>query len=61
MWAKKAADIWTKTPPRQFSILNNDLAETFKSSVLTEQMLVVLGTLCLQILIKHSRNKLLKQ
>ena len=30
-------NIWIKTPPRQFSILINDLAETLKRTVLTEQ------------------------
>ena len=43
---EKTADIWMKTPPRQFSILINDLAETVKRPVLTEQMLVVRETPC---------------
>ena len=47
--SEKTADIWTITPPRQFSILISDLAETFKSSVVIEQMLVVRGTPCLLI------------
>ena len=34
---EKTAVIWIKTPPRQFSILVNDLAETLKRTVLTEQ------------------------
>ena len=34
---KKTADIWIKTPPRQFSTLINDFAETLKRTVLTEQ------------------------
>ena len=35
---KKTADIWIKTPPRQFSTLINDFAETLKRTVLTEQI-----------------------
>ena len=34
---EKTAVIWIKIPPRQFSILVNDLAETLKRTVLTEQ------------------------
>ena len=45
--SEKTADKWTKTPPRQFLILINDLAQTFKSSVFRDQMIVVGGTPCL--------------
>ena len=45
--SEKTADIKTKTPPSQFSVLINDLVETFNSSVLTEQMVVFCGTYCL--------------
>ena len=34
---EKKADIWIKAPPRQFSILINDLAEALKKTVLTKQ------------------------
>ena len=45
--SEKTADKLTKTPPRQFLILINDLAQTFKSSVFKDQMIVVGGTPCL--------------
>ena len=45
--SEKTADIKTKTPPSQFSVLINDLVENFNSSVLTEQMVVFCGTYCL--------------